>query len=271
MSITFVTSKKLLKMEAISWSFDNFLTHLSAAFFNMVSYGLVLGLFGLALGIFAVIKARRKGFFQRSNSLWSGLVKINYLLIPLVFMVFGGAFGGVLGVHNAIDDYVDTTTQPIVDYATGYLPELQSFINIATLENPKAFNSIDDAVMAFNTEVEAQRIKVKTEKPAAFSGFEASLAGCALDVFGQPGEFMQPLVMFASIDFKNLKKQDFEVLPTSLKACCSYWLWPFYAAVFFPFSQFLLVIIGEYLLFFFLFKKKEKPQLQTSDLEEMYV
>ncbi len=227
---------------------------------NVFFYGLFGAIFGLILGIFIVRKCSKKGLFNRSNGLWSFLVKLNYVLLPLALLLVGLTQGGIYGAHDTAGQWIKQTTDPIIDYAEGYLPELQSFCNTHLHDRGAKHASVEDIVKAQSAH---QSSGMKKQVVTSFNTF---LVGGFLDVTTGRGDVAEPLVILSQIDTKNLDRNVFELVPASMRSVCSFYFAAVYWTFFAPFGTYFLIVIGE-ALFFRMISKGNK----TADLDDEYV
>lgn len=101
-----------------------------ASAITQLAGSVALGIFiGFVSGLCLIIAAKKNGWFKRNNVFWSFIARLNYVYIPVLFLALGGFFGAVRGIHKISGNFIDTSTQPIVAYAQGYLPQIQDFVN----------------------------------------------------------------------------------------------------------------------------------------------
>jgi len=241
-------------MDTLSWLLENGLSHISSAFTNFFLYGFLASMAGLALSIFLIKAGNTMHLFERSNGLWTFIAKLNYLVLPLSFSLFFGFTGGVWGVHSAAENYIDESTAPLIDHATAFLPDFQDFVKT----NPQAYASMDDAVKAYKI-----HLKRKSIKESSYSNMNVWIAEAAVESFGGRSEVVAPVVALAQINPQNIQRKDLTILPMGLKAVCSFWMFPIYWAVFIPFFNVMLFVLGE-LFLYRLFFQKSSNEFQLS-------
>ena len=230
-------------MDTLFWIFENFSNILDNALTNFFFYGFLASMSGLAFSIYLIKKGKKRSFFQRSNGLWTLVAKLNYVVMPIAFMLFFGFTGGIYGVHTSMESFIDETTEPILEYATTFLPEFHDFVK----QNPNRFQTIEQAVDAFEKSPTTSR-KVQTAQ-ASFGGFGVMVAEGLLESMGKRADMVAPVVALSQIDINNIQRNDLDILPLSLKSICAYWMIPIYWAVFLPFFFYLLIAGGEFLLY----------------------
>lgn len=198
---------------------------------------------GLFFSLFLIKKGKKLNLFQRSNGLWTFVAKLNYLAMPIAFMLFFGFTGGIYGVQSAMNNYIDKTTEPIINYATTFLPEFHDFVK----QNPNLYQTVDAAVVAFEKSPTISR-EVKVAQ-SSFGGLAVMVVEGLLESFGKKATGVAPLAALSQIDINNIKRKDLNILPLSLKSIFSFWMLPVYWAVFVPFSFYLLIAGVELFLY----------------------
>ncbi len=217
---------------------------------------IILGiLIGLAFGLYLIVTARRKGWLKRSNGFWSFIAGLNYVYIPILFLVLGGFIGTVSGVHKLSGNFIDTSTQPIVEYAQGYLPQIQGFVNTQLDTRPGQNIQIEDIIaQQMTTELELE--PGSYEYQAMFK-INETILGTMLTLRGP-----ESIGTLRNMDVTNMPPEVFYVLPESLHEVCDGFFFFKYLAVLGMFIPFLIIPVIEYIIFR-LFGKTKKITLPS--------
>ncbi len=243
-------------MDTFNWLFENLLFTVNSAITNFFLYGFLASMIGLVLGIVLIKKGRKRNLFLRSNGLWTFLAKLNYIALPVAFMVYFGFIGGIYGVHTSVETYIDDATTPIINYATTFLPEFQQFVE----HNPNQYASIDQALEAFEKQPSNSRSRQQAE--ASFGGMNVMIVEGFLEAIGKRADIAAPVIAISQVDPNNIKRSDLELIPLSVKSVLSYWLIPIYWAVCVPFFSFMFIVLAEIYLYRNFFKSKESDDFQ---------
>jgi hypothetical protein len=217
---------------------------------NVLMSGLGWGITGFILGIILVVQCKKRQTFARSNALWSFVAKCNYVLIPIALGGLGLTQGGIMGAHNTVNEWIDMTTEPIIEYVADYLPAFQQFMNNTMTNNPDQHITLEQAVNQFN-QSEATGIK-----QIIISNVNIGVLSAALELAPNTpaSDFAEPLIMLSQTDIYNLQKKDLSVLPMTLKAVSGFYFGSVYWVFFAPFGLYFLVVFGE-LMFYRLIRK----------------
>lgn len=207
-------------------------------------------LLGLLLGIFVVVLAHRKGWLKRNNGFWSFIAGLNYVYIPILFLVLGGFIGTVGGAHKVSGDFIDASTQPIVEYAQGYLPEIQSFVNAQLNVRPGQDIQIEELIAQHMTS-DLNMANDSYEYQAVYKINQAIL-GSYITFSGAP----ESIHTLRRMDVTNMPPEVFYVLPDTLHEVCDGFFFFKYLAVLGMFFPFLLIPVIEFLIFLMFGKRK---------------
>ena len=164
-------------------------------------------------------------------------------LFLFLLLVLGGFLGAVRGAHKISGNFIDQSTQPIVEYAQSYLPEIQSFINnqMGTYQGQNV--TIEDVIAGQLTK-ELDLDPTSYEYQAAFE-INLTVINAYLTFADLPGS----LDDLQGIDVTNLPPDVFYILPNSLHDVCDGFFFFKYIAVWGMFFPFLMIPIAEYLIF----------------------
>ena len=147
--------------------FDIIIEHIGSALMTIIGQCILFAIIGLVTAIILISFGRRRKWFNRSFGLWTFVAKLNYLYLPVLFLVFGGAAGLLSGVHSAAGDIVDAASGEFVRYGQQTMTELQEFVVHSNIEI--AGMTAEDLVNA--------HLKTKTEL-----GFFATLVARACNL-----------------------------------------------------------------------------------------
>lgn len=249
-------------METFNAYLQDFAYIISDLLSSIFLHGFGGGIIGLIIGIIIVRKARKKGVFNRSNSLWSFVAKCNYVLLPVALLIVGITQGGIYGAHDTAEEWIEQTTTPIIDYAENYLPQMQAFCDTHVLGKSNNGMTIEEAVIAQNPDA------ARGMKGSIMTSFNVLLLGSFLDVVSPTGgEIAEPLILLSQINLEKLDRNAFEILPASMRAATSFYFAGFYWTFFAPFGMYFLIMIAEIALFRFI----SKPTQSSSTLRDYYV
>ncbi len=227
---------------------------------NFFFYSLMGALISIFASIAVIKFCKRRGLLERSNKLWAFLSKSAYVLLPVSFLAIGITQGGIYGLHTTAEEWVTATTDPIIDYAEKYIPELQSYVN-AHFPNPKGV-SIEQAIIAHE--------KSQGDLTGAVNRtFKENLIGGLLDVATPyDGAISEPLVVLSEIDIHQIKRRDFQLLPASINAVTSIFFATYYWMFFAPFGMYFLVVLADIFLAKMLRITKRTEEVNRQDMPQ---
>jgi len=84
-------------------------------------YGLLSATIGLFIGIFIVRKINKNQGFQRAFGFWTFVAKLNMVYLPIVTMISMGVLGGIYGLNDSINSYLETAVHFSLDELSPYL------------------------------------------------------------------------------------------------------------------------------------------------------
>ncbi len=228
-------------MEALNWLFraitEDVLPSIGSVFIN----GFLYALLGLVAGLVLVAIAQRKGLLKREIRLWTMCTKLYWLYIPVLFMLLGGALGGVRGTHKAADQFIESSAVPLKDYSRSFMGFFIEKLPSLPWEPGKEMN-VDKLVTK------------SMEQAGLISGGMASGIAGALNkaiisyVFGKlglPDTFNNPTQLYQDLqkaDLGNTTDGIIEPMRTYVGA----FFWVKYKLVLLMFLPFLLVPAGEF-------------------------
>lgn len=217
-----------------------------------VFYAMIGGIIGLVISIYTLRKASKKGWLDRSNSLWSFVAKLNYILLPVVLVLIGISQGGIWGAHTTAEKWIDEATTPIIDYLEVYVPEMQQFCDNYVLNQP-----IGQTKVTVGDLVTLQEKKSNTSSGYVLRQVKIQGLTALLNFAGPLGDMVDPIDKISKIDITDLNRSSFDVFPSSLKAANSYYFGYFYLTCLAPFGTYFMIAIGELVLFFLLGRSNE--------------
>jgi hypothetical protein len=112
-------------MEMASWLIGEITGIFGSAIWNFFTRGFFYGILGSALGIALVIIANKRKAFNRPNRAWTILAKAHLVYIPILFGLLFGIFASVFSIQNTTDDWIESSTGAIKEYAVGYIPQVE--------------------------------------------------------------------------------------------------------------------------------------------------
>ncbi|MEL7063545.1 MAG: hypothetical protein AAFP00_07375 [Bacteroidota bacterium] len=181
---------------------------------------------------------------KRPYKLWTVLSKLHYLYIPLLLMVMFGTMGGIRGVQNKIDNWIDDSQAPIGKYLSAYVPEIK--MNVDFLHNQMTLEEGLDALI-----MQAVDLPENPQLRKFYLMFNTSLIYALMDELGYPREIDGLILFLRQADVNTVDASFFEAIPQSLKnfndAQFNSILW----GVFLGFMPFLLIALVELAVAFF--------------------
>ncbi len=109
-------------------------------------YAAIFAVIGLAIGILLVWLGRRWNLFQRSSAAWTALARINYVLLPLLFLGLGACLGGVFGAKSATDSFISKNATTIGQYSFEYFSGFQKYVRESLSSSSDKNLSVSQAV-----------------------------------------------------------------------------------------------------------------------------
>lgn len=84
-------------------------------------YGFISSIIGLTFGIWAVRKINKYNGFQRAFGLWTFIAKLNMVYLPIIAMISLGFLGGIYGLNDSINSYIESAVHFSIDEVSPYL------------------------------------------------------------------------------------------------------------------------------------------------------
>lgn len=227
---------------------------------NALIYGFFFAVLGLVGGIILMVKFNRNGGLDRRHDIWTFLAKINLVYVPILLALFLGSGGLVVGVQKTCNNWIDASTQPVVEYANMYLPTLKAAameldINSAlTLEEMIALELGDH-----------QEVAGDSYTSDLMFHYNSAIAGALLEELGYPRELDELVKVMRSLDLSRIDINFFNRIPDSIKSYAGGYFFILYKMIFLGFLPFLLIPGVEYglhLLF------AQSPELAGAGEEE---
>lgn len=222
------------------------------------------GIMGLITGIIVVVVLGRKGVFTRSFAAWTSFAKLNYLFIPVCFTVMFGLMGAIYGVQTQMDDWVDNAAMPITAVGENVLP-MVGFMG----RELNTYGELDDAIYTYVDEMFEGYGYLDRTCGFFFSHYTHML----LNEFGYPETVAGLIQMANTHDFASPSPAAIQRLPNAVKSYYGVAFRDGYLHVFWMVLPYLLIPVGEYVLFRLIEKWGKKEAHQGINFEEapMYV
>lgn len=231
-------------MEAINQMIEIVSGVLLSLIGNVVLFAFIGAIIGIVLSVVFIRKAKKNGWMERSNSFWTFLAKTAYVLMPLAFVVTGLLQGGIWGAHSTADGLIEDSTRPVIDYATVYLPEIQSFVNGYVLPEGSSEREIIERYNELNG-----------QNQGTFMGsFNTWVLTAGISILPTVGDFTDPIMILKNTNPLQLKRADFELIPSTLKGVVTMYMFPVYWMFLVPFLTYLGAVLAECILYHFFFK-----------------
>lgn len=197
---------------------------------------------GFIIGLVIVIYGGKKKVFRRSNGFWSFIAGLNYIYIPVLLTVLGGFLGTVGGAHKLSGNFINSSTQPIVEYAQGYLPEIQNFVNTQLGANKGQDIQIEELIAMhltndLNLDANSYEYQAVNEINQAIMGTYLTFADVPESISG-----------LRTMDLTNMSPDVFYVLPDTLHEVCDGFFFFKYIGVLVMFLPFIMISVLEYFI-----------------------
>ncbi len=113
---------------------DTIIHHIGSAMMTIIGQGILFAAIGLVTAILFINYGRRRRWFNRSFGLWTFVAKLNYLYLPVLFVVFGGSAGILSGVHSAAGDIVDAASGEFIKHGQETMMQIQDMVVHSKIE-----------------------------------------------------------------------------------------------------------------------------------------
>ena len=231
------------KMETLNWLIDAILNQISEAFWAVAGQSFLFAAGGLALGILLVVIAGRNRVFKREFRLWSFIAGLNYVYIPLLLMVLGGALGGFRGAHLAASRFIDQASEPFVEYGYRYANHFKNYLPEIPWDQQQD-RTIDEAI-AYQLAQEGGLQEGSVAHSMA-SMFNLAIVNYTLDEMGVPEMARDPLSLARALQSTPVTESTFLALPNSLHQVCDQFFYAKYLFLLGLFLPFLLFPMAEF-------------------------
>jgi hypothetical protein len=227
-------------MEHSNWLYQEILTQASNFIWSIFSNGLLFGFIGLCGGIALVVFMSKRKLFKRSHSLWTFVAKLNYVYTPICLALLMAAMGVIFGAQKQVNRWIDSTTQPIVTYSTVILPTLASLDE----QLDRSLTLEEMVIQEFGMNEEEAGYKGQ-----AYNRFNTVYVKAILAELGYPLEIDGLIRMLREKDLSQVSAASLQGIPVSIKRYCGSYFWAGYVWIWMVFLPFLLIPVGELLIF----------------------
>ncbi|MFT5765778.1 MAG: hypothetical protein ACI8X3_003215 [Saprospiraceae bacterium] len=231
-------------METLNAFFDTIASYIWSGLFNIIGQGVLFAFLGLIIAILFINVGRRQKWFSRSFSLWTFVAKLNYIFLPVLFMVFGGTVGVLNGVHATAGNIIDDTSEELVDYSEVYITDFQKYLNSIPIE--ETGGSIADWVKAHLETIPNLNWISKIIGLALNTG----LVKACMAALGIPDSLNDPSVLADLLDSEELAIFLVSIPSNALHTECDIIFWGFFIGMFSVFTPFFMLSIYEFILHF---------------------
>jgi len=94
-------------METINSIFDSIFSFGADIFTTFIISGFIGSMVALFVSTYIIRRISRAGVFDRPLKLWTWIVCINKVYLPVVMMVLVGTLSGIYGVNNSVNEFVE--------------------------------------------------------------------------------------------------------------------------------------------------------------------
>jgi len=244
-------------MNTLQWLTTETLSLIGSFTWNFIKGGFLAGLLGFVIGVFLVFFLRRKGLMKRPNSLWKLIVKLQYIFIPILLAFIFGSVGATNSVHTMINQWVDNSTLELNEYSKNYVPEIQLISERLSTSATNTDGKVKELILESSGLAEnamAQNFYYAVNRQII--GYSLEYLGLANNVEGLK-ELSKPenASKLSEISFSSLSKY----LKSSL---IGPYVSGFYWSIAIFFIPFLLISLGEFVLFFI--NRRAAPVIRKS-------
>jgi hypothetical protein len=247
-------------MNFVNQSANFLLELLNNVVWSAFMYAFLSGLTAFILGIILVRRMRKAGVHHRPYQWWQFSVRATYFFIPvratyffipLWLFALGVLQGGLWGGHTAINTMVDEATEPVMDHFAQSLPGFQEFLNTTVIPPGSTAGAIVD--MYTESRKDQGMVSRMYNSAVLYSALEMSPK--------YSGDFLTPINQLASINPRELKRADLDVIPSGIKAFIAMKMAILYWVCLWPFALFFGGLILEKMLHGWLFQsQRQEPQ-----------
>ena len=240
-------------MDTLNW-LTNEISNIIASFvWSAVTWASILGILGFIGSIFMVRFFNRQGYFQRTNRLWTFFAKLNLAYLPMLCASLFVALGVIYGVQKPTNNWINKTTEPIVEYAVAFVPTIQqlgthmdSQLTLEEALSQELFKGQNLADDSWEREMHLQ--------------YNSAITTAILDEFGYPHEIDGLISLVREQNLAGINAAFFTNLPAAIQDYCGTYFWVAYGAILMTFLPFFLFSLGEfglYILYARLFQKSK--------------
>jgi hypothetical protein len=240
-------------MKEANWLLGEITSIFGSAIWDFISSGLLCGLIGLIVGIILVWFWNKRKAFDRSNMVWSFLAKINLIYIPILFTILFGAFASVFSIQNTANKWIGGSVSSIQEYAVQYVPEVEKITT-------KLIASTEKTEEVFRAKItERAGLSNNSMGQAFFYWLNRNVISFMLSKLGYSDDINGLIKMVEEKKIKELNARFFDGISSVLQdRLVGSFFGGIYISLFWAFFPFILIPVGEYLLFILLRKRVER-------------
>jgi hypothetical protein len=229
-------------MESLNVFLDTIANQIGAAFLSIIGHSFFFGLTGLVIAFLFIGLGRKRKWFNRSFGLWSFVAKLNYIYLPVLFLVFGASAGVLKGVHSSAGNIIDSASDELVAYGQSYIVDFQDYIANTPIE--VAGVSIKDVV--------DDHLKANTDlgwfSGIAAKAFNVIIVRQCMNKMGIKDASNDPMVWSESFSKEDFSTALLSIPSLALHTECDFIFWGFLVALFSVFTPFFMIPIYEMVL-----------------------
>ncbi|MCB0637896.1 MAG: hypothetical protein KDC54_14810, partial [Lewinella sp.] len=180
--------------------------------------------------------------FDRPGGLWSFLVKLSYVYIPVLALVLGGCLGAWHGAQRTAHRFISTSTDPLVEYATVYVQGFQTFV--------AALPADELAGLSLEGLIAAEMTQQSDLSPDSYSGQFARMTNEAiltafLEEAGVPDYVRRPELAVGALQDLSVLSGQLLLIPQRLHQWTSRFFFSYLGLILLGFLPWILVPLAE--------------------------
>jgi len=255
-------------MESLSWVISAVTSQVAESAIATGFNSILFALAGLVLGIVFVVIAGRKKAFKRTNRVWSLVAAMNYVYIPVVLMIFGGAIGGIRGAHQTAGKFIDKTSQPLVEYGHQYTQQFGAYLSQLPLANQPGMTLKEAVAQQLVTQ---GGLEAGSLTHSMVSMISLATINYLLDEIDVPEAVRTPVFVAKALLENPVDQSAFLALPRSLNQAVDAFFRPQYIITLSAFLPFLLLPFVEFGLYLLFGRIRKQPIPQQTQEEEDFM
>lgn len=243
----------------IEWLISEALGLVGNFFLNTLKYGFLFSVIGVIAGVYLYRFAKKKGLLQRMTRTWTGLTRIYVAYIPFVLAFMLGSMGGNFGVQRSVNKWINASTEPVIDYAVNYIPQLQKLgVHL------DAQLTLEEALMQLIYQQQSQNQSIPDDPRVKqmLLLFNKTIVHAFLDELGYPRNIDGLIKLVRGTGLAKISESTLQGIPRSLRKEVGKFFVPIYWGIFMTFLPFLLLPLVEWGIHWLINRSNPLPETQ---------